>query len=52
MRTKKSKQLFKIELEYDDDTIRIVNIRATTREIAEKRAMKFNPGAKGVKHNA
>lgn len=52
MRTKKSKQLFKIELEYNDDTTRIVRIRATTREIAEKRALKFNPSARGVKHNA
>jgi len=52
MRTKKSKQLFRIELEYDNGMTRSVKIRATTREIAEKRALKFNPGARRVKHNA
>jgi hypothetical protein len=51
MRTKKSKQLFKIELEYDNGMTRSVKIRATTREIAEKRAMKFNPSARGVKRD-
>lgn len=51
MRTKKSKQLFRIELEFDHGMTRTVKIRAVTREIAEKRALKFNPSAKGVKHN-
>jgi len=52
MRTKKSKQLFTIELLYENGMTRTVKVRATTREIAEKRALKFNPTAKGVKHNA
>ena len=50
MRTKKSKQLFRVELEYENGMTRTVKIRATSREIAEKRALKFNPSAKGVKH--
>lgn len=52
MRTKKSKQLFRIELSYANGLTRIVPVRATTREIAERRALKRNPSATGVKHNA
>lgn len=52
MRTKKSKQMFKIELVYENGMTRTVPVRATSREVAERRALKRNPGAKGVKHNA
>lgn len=52
MRTKKSKFLHKIVLVYDNDMTRTVKVRATTREIAERRALKRNPSAKGVKHDA
>jgi hypothetical protein len=52
MQTKKSKQLFRIELKFANDMTRTVKVRATTRELAEKRALKFNPSAIGVKHNA
>lgn len=51
MQTKKSKQLFHIVLEFGNTT-RTIKVRATTREIAEKRALKRNPNATGVKHNA
>ncbi len=52
MRTKKSKQLFTIVLFYENDMTRTVKVRAATREVAEKRALKRNPSAKGVKHGA
>lgn len=52
MRTKKSKQLFNIELLYENGMTRTVKVRATTREIAEKRALKRNPSATGVKPHA
>jgi hypothetical protein len=51
MQTKKSKQLFSIVLEYENGLTRTVKVRAVTREIAERKAMKFNPMAKGVKRN-
>ena len=34
------------------DMTRTVQVRAVTREVAEKRALKFNRNAKGVKRNA
>lgn len=52
MQTKKSKQLFRIELEFPNGVTRTVPVRAVTREVAEKRALKRNPSATGVKHNA
>lgn len=52
MRTKKSKQLFSIELFYENNMTRTVKVRATSREIAEKRALKRNPNAVGVKRHA
>lgn len=51
MRTKKSKQLFQIELIYENNLTRTVKVRATSREIAERRALKRNPSAKGVKRS-
>lgn len=51
MRTRKSKQLFNVVVEFETGVTKTVKIRATTMEIAEKRALKFNPSAKGVKHN-
>ena len=52
MRTKKSKQLFTVVLLYENNMTRNVKVRATSREIAEKRALKRNPSAKGVKRDA
>lgn len=52
MRTKKSKRLYHIVVEYENGMTRNVKVRAVTREIAEKRAMKFHPLAKGVKRDA
>ena len=50
MRTKKSKQLFTIVLVYENDMTRTIKVRAASREVAENRALKRNPNAKGVKH--
>lgn len=51
MRTKKSKQLFSIVLVFENDMTRTVKVRAVSREVAERRAMKRNPSAKGVKRS-
>lgn len=52
MRIKKSTKLFNIVLVYANGMTRTVPVRATTREIAERRAMKRNPNAVSVKHDA
>lgn len=52
MQTKKSKRLYHVELEFPNGLTRQVKIRATSREIAENRALKFHPNATGVKRNA
>jgi len=51
MQTKKSKQLYTIVVEFENGLTRTIRVRATTREIAEKRALKFNPSAKGVRRS-
>ena len=52
MRTKKSKRLYHVMVEFENGVTRTVKVRAVTREIAEKRALKFHPHAKGVKRDA
>lgn len=52
MQTKKSKKLFHITLEYPNSITKSVAVRAVTREIAEKRALKRNPNCLGVKRDA
>lgn len=52
MRIKKSKRLYNITVEFENGLTRTVKIRAVTRAIAEKRALKFHPNALGVKHDA
>lgn len=52
MQTKKSKRLFHVTVEYENGMTRTVKVRAVTRELAEKRALKFHPMAKGVKRDA
>ena len=51
MRTKKSKRLYHVEVEFQNGMTRTVKVRAVTRDIAEKRALKFHPSAKGVKRD-
>lgn len=52
MRTKKSKQMFNVVLVYENNMTRTVKVRASSRTVAEARALKRNPNAKGVKFNA
>lgn len=49
MQLKSSKQLFKVTLTYAHEVSRTVEVRAKDREAAERRALKFNPSATGVK---
>jgi hypothetical protein len=52
MQIKKSKRLYHVVVEFQNGMIRTVKVRAVTREIAERKALKFHPGAIGVKHDA
>jgi hypothetical protein len=52
MRIKKSKQLFTITLVFENGVTRTVQVRAVSRDVAERRALKRNPSAKAVKHGA
>jgi hypothetical protein len=52
MRTRKLKQLYSIVVEYENGITRRVKVKARSREVAEARALKFHPNAKGVKRNA
>jgi ribosomal protein L1 len=52
MQTKKSKRPYSIVVEFPNGLTRTVKVRAVTREIAERKALKFHPNAIGVKHNA
>lgn len=52
MRIKKSKRLYHITVEFKNGMTKTVKVRAVTREIAEHKALKFNPSAKGVKQDA
>jgi hypothetical protein len=49
---KKRKRLYLIPLEFTNGMTRTVKVKATSRENAENRALKFHPGALGVKHSA
>lgn len=52
MQAKKSKKLFNITVVFENGGTRLVKVRAVTREIAERKALKFNPTATGVKNDA
>jgi hypothetical protein len=52
MRTRKVQQLFSIVLVFENEMTRTVKVRASSREVAESRALKRNPSAVGVKRNA
>lgn len=51
MQKKKSKQLYRIPIEFANGMTRTVKVKATSRENAEARALKFHPNAKGVKRD-
>lgn len=48
VRHKKAKKLFHVTLAYDNNLTRTVKVKASTREVAEDRALKRNPSAKAV----
>lgn len=48
---KKSRQLYRIPLEFTNGMTRTVKVKAKDRETAEARALKFHPGALGVKRD-
>jgi len=52
LQIKKSKQLYHVDLEYANGMTRRVSVKANDRQTAEKRALKFNRSAIGVKRNA
>lgn len=49
MQTKKQQRYYRITLEYKNGLTRVVSVKASSREVAEERAMKRNPNAEGVK---
>lgn len=49
MRVKKAQQMYQIVLVFVNDMTRTVKVRASSREIAENRALKRNPSAIRVK---
>jgi hypothetical protein len=46
---KSPKKLYNVELEFGNGLTRNVQVKASSREKAEARALKFNPSATGVK---
>jgi hypothetical protein len=52
MQARKSKRLYRIVVEFANGVTRTVAVRAVTREVAENKALKFHPNAKGIKHDA
>jgi hypothetical protein len=48
MKTKSKSQMYRITLIYANNMTRTVQVKASSREIAENRALKRNPGATGV----
>lgn len=45
MQIKKKSQVHKITLVFPGSITRTVSVKAASREVAEHRALKFNPGA-------
>lgn len=50
MQLKKSQQLYKVKLVYANNMTRTVQVKASSREVAEERALKRNKSALGVVH--
>ncbi len=49
---KMSKRLYRIPLEFQNGVTRTVPVKATSREVAESRALKFHPTAVRIKRDA
>lgn len=52
MQFKSPKQMYPIVVELHNGMTRTVKVKAVSRAAAEKRALKFNPAAKGIKRGA
>jgi ribosomal protein L1 len=52
LQIKKSKQPFTIVLVFPNGLTRSVKVKAVDRETAERRALKFQPSAIGIKRDA
>jgi hypothetical protein len=52
MRSKPGQKLYRITLQYKNEMVRTVTVKASSREVAEARALKRNPSALGVKRDA
>lgn len=52
MQVKKSKRLYHVTVEFANGVTRTVKVRAVTREVAEAKALKFQPKATGIKRDA
>jgi hypothetical protein len=52
VRIKRSKRLYIVVLDYGNGVTRTVKVKANSQDAAAARALKFNPHALGVKHNA
>lgn len=49
MQLKSSKQVYSVTLTFANEVTRTVQVKASSREAAERKAIKFNSGATGVK---
>lgn len=52
MQPKSPKRLYNVEVEFAGGLTKNVRVKATSREKAEERALKFNPSAIGVKRGS
>jgi|tagenome__1003787_1003787.scaffolds.fasta_scaffold6003017_1 hypothetical protein len=52
MQFKSPKQLYSVVIEFNNGMTKTVRVKAVSREEAEKRALKFNRAAKGIKRGA
>jgi hypothetical protein len=52
MRSRPGQKLFRVVLQYPNEMTRTVTVKASSREVAESRALKRNPRAIGVKRDA
>ena len=52
MRPAKKQQLFKVALEFPGPITRTIQVKASSREVAERRALKRNPAAIAVARRA
>lgn len=52
LKSRKASRVYQITLVYENNLTRDVKVRASSREVAEKRALKRNPNAIGVQYRA